>query len=152
MKAADIDDASKALAGISGEDNIVIGNPGWYIVVVTTEISGRDYIYHVRFLEPNVYLFGPAAGGKWGPSAEQLFTVPALSLGADASFVSPAFVDNGEIRACIVLEGQQWWHTEFLVFGTELIYRATGGDQERVAGTIGQKLHINFTKGTGKIE
>jgi len=152
IQTADIDNASKTLAGISGTDNIVIGNPGWYIVVVTTEISGRNYIYHVRFLEPKVYLFGPAIGGKWGPSDEQLFTVPNLSSGANADFVSPAFTDNGEIRACIVLEGQQWWHSEFLVFGTELIYRATDGDQERVAGKVGQKLYINFTKKTGKIE
>jgi len=152
IKTADIDNASKTLAGVSGSDNIVIGNPGWYIVVVTTEISGRNYIFHVQFLEPNVYLFGPVAGGKWGPSDEQKFTVPALSSGADASFVSPAFIANGEIRACIVLNGQQWWHSEFLVFGTELIYRATGPDQTRVSGSIGQKLYINFTKGTGKIE
>jgi len=149
---ANIDDASVALAGISGDGNIVIGNPGWYIVVVTTEISGRDYIYQVQFLEPNVYLFGPAAGGKWGPSDEQLFTVPALSLGADADFVSPAFIENDEIRACVILPNEDWWHSEFLVFGTELIYRATGNDQERVSGSVGQKLYINFTKGTGKIQ
>jgi len=148
---ADIDAASIALADISGSDNIVIGNPGWYIVVVTTEISGRDYIYHVQFLEPKVYLFGPCIGGKWGPSDEQLFTVPDLSLGADASFVSPAFTDNGEIRACVIAS-TDWWHSEFLVFGTELIYRGAGGDQDRVSGTVGQKLFINFTKGTGKIE
>ena len=39
---AGIDDASIALADVSGDGNIVIGKPGWYIVVVTTEISGRD--------------------------------------------------------------------------------------------------------------
>lgn len=152
IKTADIDAASKTLAGITGTDNIVIGNPGWYLVVVTTEINGRNYIYHVRFLEAKVYLFGPCIGGKWGPSDEQMFIKPNLSSGADAEFVSPAFTDNGEVRACVVLEGQQWWHSEFLVFGTELIYRATGGDQTRVQGKIGQKLHINFTKKTGKIE
>ncbi len=149
---ADIDAASIALANISGDDNIVIGNPGWYIVVVTTEIVGRDYVYHVQFLEPDVYLFGPVAGGAWGPSDAQLFTIPDISLGADANFVSPAFIDNGEIRACIILPDEDWWHTEFIVFGTELAYRGTGEDQERVSGSIGQKLHINFTKRTGKVE
>jgi len=158
IQAADIDDTSKALAGISGENNIVIGNPGWYIVVVTTEISGRDYIYHVSFYEPKVYLFGPANGGTWGAEDINLFTVPDLSLGADAAFVSPAFTGNaagdsdGGVRACVVIPGEDWWHTEFMVFSGNLIYRATGGDQERVSGSIGQKLHINFTKGTGKIE
>jgi hypothetical protein len=153
-----IDDASKALAGVSGDGNIVIGKPGWYIVVVTTEILGRDYIYHVQFLEPKVYLCGNAAGGTWGAGDNNLFTVPDLSLGADASFTSPAFIGNaagesdGGVRASIVLPGHDWWHTEFMVFGTELKYRAKGGDQDRVTGSIGQVLKINFTKGTGKIE
>lgn len=155
---ADIDAGSKTLAGISGDDNIVIGNPGWYIVVVITEVSGRDYIYHLQFLPPNVYLCGNAAGGVWGAGDNNLFAVPDISLGADASFVSPAFIGNaagdsdGGVRASVVLAGQEWWHTEFMVFGTDLIYRGNGGDQARVSGSIGQKLSINFTKGTGKIE
>jgi len=156
---ADIDGASITLADISGSDNIVIGNPGWYIVVVTTEISGRDYIYHVQFQRPNVYLFGRSLseGGVWDAGADNMFTVPAISLGADAEFVSPAFARNvseGEdgVRACIKLDGQEWWHTEFMVFDGKLEYRAKGNDQPRVAGAAGQKLHINFTKGTGKIE
>jgi len=154
-----IDDASKTLAGISdSKGNIAIGNPGWYIVVVTTEVSGRDYIYHVQFLEPMVYLCGNAAGGVWGAGYDNIFTVPDISLGADASFVSPAFIgsaagdSDGGVRACIVLTGHEWWHTEFMVFGTDLVYRGAGNDQARVSGSIGQKLSINFTKGTGKIE
>jgi hypothetical protein len=155
MKNADIDNASKALAGISGDDNIIIGNPGWYIVVVTTEISGRDYIYHVQFLEPKVYLCGDVIGGVWGAGENNLFTVPDISLGADADFVSPTFIANsgdGGVRAAVVLSGQDWWHTEFMVFDGKLEYRAKGGDQDRVAGSAGQKLYINFTKKTGKIE
>ncbi len=158
MQTADIDDASKTLAGISGDNNIVIGNPGWYIVVVKTEISGRDYVYHVQFLEPKVYLCGNAAGGVWGAGDNNQFTVPDISLGADVEFVSPAFTGNaagesdGGVRACVVLSGQEWWHTEFMVFNEKLIYRGNGGDQDRVSGSIGQKLHINFTKSTGKIQ
>ena len=156
---ADIDDDSKTLANISDDGgNIAIGNPGWYVVVVATEVSGRDYIYHVQFLPPNVYLFGNAAGGSWGVSDSQLFTVPDVSLGADADFVSPAFIgdaagdSDGGVRACVVLDGQDWWNTEFMVFGTDLIYRGAGNDQDRVSGSVGQKLYINFTKRTGKIE
>jgi len=154
-----IDDASKALAGISDSGgNIAIGNPGWYIVVVITEVSGRDYIYHVQFLPPNVYLSGNAAGGVWGAGDNNLFAAPDISLGADADFVSPAFIgdaagdSDGGVRASVVLAGQEWWHTEFMVFSGNLIYRGTGNDQDRVSGSIGQKLYINFTKGTGKIE
>ncbi|MCL1944133.1 MAG: SusF/SusE family outer membrane protein [Candidatus Azobacteroides sp.] len=159
MKTADIDDASGTLAGISGDDNIVIGNPGWYIVVVTTEISGRDYIYHVQFLEPKVYLFGRvwSEAGIFSAGDDNLFTVPDISLGADADFVSPAFArsvstDEDGVRACVVISGEDWWHTEFMVFDGKLEYRGTGGDQTRVSGNAGQKLYINFTKGTGKIE
>jgi hypothetical protein len=155
MKNTGIDNASKTLAGISGDDNIAIGRPGWYIIVVTTEISGRDYIYRAQFLEPNVYLCGDVAGGVWGVGAGNLFTVPGISLGADADFVSPAFTGNsgeGGVRACVVLSGQDWWHTEFMIFDGKLEYRAKGGDQERVSGSVGQKLYINFTKKTGKIE
>jgi len=163
MKTAAIDDASKTLAGISGDDNIVIGNPGWYIVEITTEISGRDYIYHVQFLPPNVYLCGNAAGGVWGAGDNNLFTVPDISLGSDANFVSPAFIGNavgmngdtdvdGGVRACVVLVAD-WWRTEFMVFSNVLQYRGNGSDQmPRVSGSIGQKLYINFTEGTGKIE
>jgi hypothetical protein len=154
MKTADIDNASKALAGISGDDNIVIGNPGWYIVVVTTEVSGRDYIYHIQFLEPKVYLIGDIVGG-WDIADANMFTVPDLSLGADADFVSPAFSaapGEGGTRACVKLDGQEWWHTEFMILNGKLEYRGNGGDQERVASKAGQKLYINFTKGTGKIE
>jgi len=159
MKVVDIDNDSKTLAGISGDDNIAIGNPGWYIVVVTTEISGRDYIYHVQFLEPKVYLCGFTTGGSnWG-SDGLLFTVPDISLGSNADFVSPAFIGNSTddpggdsgIRACVVI-GVDWWRTEFMVFDNVLIYRGNGDDQDRVSGSIGQKLYINFTEGTGKIQ
>ncbi|MDR1120748.1 MAG: SusF/SusE family outer membrane protein [Dysgonamonadaceae bacterium] len=158
MKNADIDNASKTLAGISGDDNIVVGNPGWYIVVVTTEISGRDYAYQVQFFEPKVYLCGNAAGGVWGADAANVFTVPDISLGANAEFVSPAFVGtvagegDGGVRACVVLDGHDWWQSEFMIFDGKLKYRAKGGDQDQVAGSVGQKLYINFTGRTGKIE
>ncbi|MDR2926714.1 MAG: SusF/SusE family outer membrane protein [Cytophagaceae bacterium] len=155
IQTAVIDDASKNLANISGEDNIIIGNPGWYIVVVTTEISGRDYIYTVQLFEPAVYLCGDVIGGVWGAGENNKFTVPDISLGASANFVSPAFTANsgeGGVRAAVVLDGHEWWHTEFMVFDGELKYRATGGDQDRVAGAVGQKLYINFTNRTGKIE
>ena len=59
---------------------------------------------------------------------------------------------DGGIRACVSIEGCDWWKTEFMVFNGELKYRATGGDQERVNGTKGQVLSINFTQGTGDIK
>ncbi|WP_313380121.1 SusF/SusE family outer membrane protein [Proteiniphilum saccharofermentans] len=141
--------------GISGNDenNITIGNPGWYIVVVTTAIEGREYTFSVDFLPPYVYLQGDVNGGHWGTTDEaHRFAIPDLSLGADAEFVSPAFTNGGEIRASIQLPGHEWWHTEFMVFDGEFIPRGAGDDQDRVNGTVGQRLSINFTNWTGNVE
>lgn len=145
---ADIDDASKALANLSGDDALVVGKPGWYLVVVTTEISGRDYIYHLQFLEPNVYLTGDPSGGYDVFDETRLFTVPA-GLG---SFESQAFVADGELRICVKLDGEDWWHTEFVILKGKLEYRGAGGDQDRVKVTKGQKVFINFTDATGEIK
>lgn len=146
-------------AELSGDNNIIIANAGWYIVVVRTVIEGRDYKYTVEFNEPKVYLCGPAtknANGEmsWGANDNNLFTVPSE---ADAEFVSPAFTAealeaDGGVRACVIIGAEEWWHSEFIVLDGILEYRATGGDQTRVLGKPGQKLYINFTKGTGQIK
>ena len=39
-----------------------------------------------------------------------------------------------------------------MVFDGKLEYRGAGGDQDRVPVTAGQKLYINFTNDTGRIE
>lgn len=153
-----IDATSTALAGVvDNGGNIEITNPGWYIVVVTATINGLQYEYTVEFLPPNVYLQGAINGGDWGANNPlHLFTVPDLSLGSDAEFVSPAFaatvIGDPGVRACISLSGFDWWKTEFIVIDGVLEYRGNGGDQDRVSGIAGQKLYINFTKKTGKIE
>jgi hypothetical protein len=146
-------DESVTLAAPSDEGgNIKIGNPGWYIVVVTTSLDGRDYKFQVDFFKPEAYIKGGAIGDKWDNLPEFMFEVPDLSLGADADFISPAFTTDGEIRANIQLPDQEWWHTEFLVFDGLFVPRGTGGDQDRIQGQAGQRLYINFTKRTGKIE
>jgi len=142
-----------ANAGLSGTDNIVVGNAGWYLIVVRATLSGRNFSYTVEFNKPDVYLFGPANGGTWAAGDAFLFTVPET---ADDYFVSPEFsadadADSG-VRACVIINGEDWWHSEFIVIDGQLQYRATGGDQDRVTGKKGQKLYINFTNGTGKIE
>ena len=75
---------------------------------------------------------------------------------ADGEFVSPAFVapataENG-VRVYCPIEGHDPWHSEFMVFGEKIVYRATGGDQERVTAPAGQKLYLNFSNDTGRIE
>ncbi len=142
-----VDNAGAELYDDGG--NIGITNEGWYIVRVTTVIDGVNLLYTVEFNSPNVYLYGDTNGGDWEALEANLFTVPADGTG---EFVSPAFVGAGEIRATVVLPDTDWWKSEFIVIGGELQYRANGPDQDRVSGTAGQKLYINFADGTGKVE
>lgn len=145
-------------AGVSGdgEGNISISKAGWYLVVVKATIEGRDTKYSISFNRPNVYLFGAAAkeGGQWEANDDYLFTVPNS---ADGDFVSPSLlatsgVGDDCVRACVKLDGVEWWQSEFMVFDGKLEYRGIGGDQSRVGSQAGQKLYINFTKGTGAIK
>lgn len=145
------------LAGeiIDGGGNIASSNPGWYLMIITTSVQGRDVIYDVQFNKPEVWLMGPCIGNtSWTELLDgSKFSVPAE---ADGDFVSPAFTgvpaDDQGCRAYVKVPGYDWWKTEFMVFDGVLKYRATGGDQERVNGKKGQVLKINFTKGTGSIE
>ncbi|MBR8720625.1 Outer membrane protein SusE [Bacteroides pyogenes] len=143
-----ISKASKELAGIEGSDNIEIGNPGWYIVVVKVTLEGRKYKYAVDFYKPEVYLTGDTSGG-WGTfTADNMFKVPEDK----GLFESPALKSAGNIRMCIKLPDIDWWKTEFAVMEGAIVYRGKGGDQDAVAGNAGQKIYLNFADGTGSIK
>lgn len=133
----------------NGDGNICSTTPQWYLMVVTASVSGRDIKYTVEFNEPNVYLIGDTFGGWDELMAGSKFDVPTTM---DADFVSPAFKADGEIRAYVKVPGNDWWHSEFMVFNGEIAYRGKGGDQERVAGKVGQKLYLNFATGKGSIK
>lgn len=148
-----VDNAKSGLTA-SDDGNMVVTKAGWYIVVVRMAVEGRDIKYTFEINEPNVYLIGTNAPvNDWSIAPENLFTVPA---DADGDFVSPAFAydtdGDGGVRACVVIDGYDWWKTEFIALNGVLEYRGTGGDQERVNGKAGQKLYLNFTKGTGSIK
>ncbi len=145
------------LAGeiVEGGGNIASTNGGWYLMIVTASISGRDIIYDVQFNKPEVYLIGATVGGKWDELLpEGLFTVPADANGEFVSPVLPATPgdDSGCVRAYVKIPGYDWWKSEFMVFDKKLVYRGLGGDQERVGSNAGDHLYINFTNGTGRIE
>lgn len=133
----------------NGDGNICSTTPQWYLMVVTASVSGRDIKYTVEFNEPNVYLIGDTFGGWDELMAGSKFDVPTTM---DADFVSPAFKADGEIRAYVKVPGNDWWHSEFMVFNGEIAYRGKGGDQERVAGKAGQKFYLNFATGKGSIK
>ena len=147
----DITVAGDLAGNISTNDdgNICSTTPQWYLMVVTASVSGRDIKYSVEFNEPNVYLIGDTFGGWDELMAGSKFDVPTTM---DADFVSPAFKADGEIRAYVKVPGNDWWHSEFMVFNGEIAYRGKGGDQERVAGKAGQKFYLNFATGKGSIK
>ena len=142
---------------IDKDGNIASSKPGWYLVIVTTSVVNREIHYDVQFNKPTIWLIGPAAGSTdYAQEAEDWsFTVPTTK---DGDFVSPAFAgsvpggDGDGVRMYVKIPGHDWWHSEFVVLSDKIAYRATGGDQARVAGSAGQKVYLNFAKGTGEIK
>lgn len=142
---------------IDKDGNIASSKPGWYLVIVTTSVVNREIHYDVLFNKPTIWLIGPAAGSDdFAEEAEGWsFTVPTTK---DGEFVSPAFVgsvpagtDKG-VRMYVKIPGHDWWHSEFVTLDGKIKYRATGGDQDRAIGSVGQQVHLNFAKGTGEIK
>ena len=50
---------------IDNGGNIASKNPGWYLVIVTTSVSGRDVVYDIQFNKPEIFLLGNAAPEVW---------------------------------------------------------------------------------------
>ena len=152
-----VDGDLKDKLSTNDDGNICSATPQWYLMIVTAAVDGRDVKYTVQFNEPNVYLIGKCmADDKWTECSETCkFTTPTT---ADGDFVSPAFLadvpegDDSGVRAYVKIPGNDWWHSEFMVFGGKIEYRADGGDQDRVSCKAGQKLYLNFAKGTGEIK
>ena len=145
---------------INAKGNIGSSKPGWYLMIVECTVVGRDIKYNVSFNKPNVYLQGVCtAAGGWDLIPDNLFSVPAT---ADGEFVSPAIgnaVSGGPsgsdpgVRICVKIPNADWWKSEFIVYDKKIAYRGNGGDQTpRVAGAVGQKVYLNFTKETGEIK
>ncbi len=129
---------------------------GWFLMAVKATVNGRDLIYDVTFNEPEVWLIGKATPtGEWNELMEGCkFEVPTT---ADGEFKSPALKatpgteDGGCVRAYVKVPGWDWWRSEFMVFDGKLVYRGTGGDQDRVGSKEGEFLFLNFGNDTGRI-
>ena len=150
---------SGARAGdiVDSGGNIASSKPGWYLMIITAEVAGRDIVYDAQFEDPNVYLMGPITPkGDWSELEDG--TKLDIPTTLDGQFVSPAFAksvpggDGDGVRAYVKIEGFDWWKTEFMVFDGKIKYRGAGGDQDRVAGSAGQKLYLNFANDTGEIK
>lgn len=142
----------------SNEGNISSTTPGWYLMIVTATVEGRDIKYNVQFNEPNVWLMGPSISDSlYGELNEAgKFEVPTTQNG---DFVSPAFTgaspggDDGGLRVYVKIPNNDWWHSEFTLAGDQISYRGTGGDQKPyLACAVGQKLYLNFSTGKGSLK
>lgn len=143
---------------INTNGNIGTTKPGWYLMIVECSIEGNKLVYNVTFNEPNVYLMGHVTKSNgWDElQADAKFSVPEV---ADADFVSPEFSksvaggDDHGVRVYVKIPDFDWWKSEFIVYDGKIAYRGNGGDQTpRVAGAVGQKVYLNFTKETGEIK
>ena len=150
---------SGARAGdiVDGGGNIASSKPGWYLMIITAVVDGRNIVYDAEFENPDVYLMGPVTpNGDWKELEDG--TKLDIPTTLDGQFVSPAFAksvpggDGDGVRAYVKIEGFDWWKTEFMVFDGKIKYRGAGGDQDRVAGSAGQKLYLNFANDTGEIK
>ena len=144
----------KAGAGVSGSDNFVVENAGWYLLYVKGAVKGDDYQFTITFYPAEVYLFGNTTGGSWAFTDEWKFAVPATK---DGNFVSPAMTASGEVRMCFKTD-LDWWRTEFTLHDGEIFYRdfnlidswTEKGDGYSVQGSAGNVIHLNFTAGKGE--
>lgn len=138
--------------------NIGSTRGGWYLMVVTTSVNGRNIVYDAQFLKPEVWTIGwlLGEGGVWTELTGDTFTVPET---ADGEFVSPAFRadlpgndDNGCVRAYVKIPTFDWWKSEFIVLpgDTKISYRGNGGDQDRAGCNAGEHLYLNFSNDTGR--
>ncbi len=131
----------------------LVGEAGWKLLLMTVEIEGRGYNYTLDVLDPDVYVFGPAAGGVWEANDNWKFTAPTT---AEGEFVSPALEadPNGgtELRLCVVLPNLDWWKSEFIFFDGKIEYRADGDDQARIPYEVGKQVYLNFVTGDARIE
>ena len=141
----------------SSDGNFISSTPGWYLMIVTATVEGRDIKYNVQFNEPNVWLMGPCiSDSAWDELNEAgKFEVPTTK---DGDFISPAFTgacpggDGDGLRVYVKIPGNDWWHSEFILDGDQISYRGTGGDQTRLACAVGQKLYLNFSTGKGSLK
>lgn len=137
---------------VNGGGNFDVTESGWYIFVIDNSTG----VPVLNIYEPNVYVFGSAAGGSWSASDDWKFQIVG-DRDAEWPFVSPAVLatDGTEqscLRLCIQLPGCDWWQSEFIFYEDGNIeYRADGGDQPRIGNPAG-KVYLNFVTGKGKVE
>lgn len=138
---------------VKGSDNVPPpATSGYYMVVVNLETGAET----IEVNEPLIYGLGPAWGDDY-TMGMNLFTVDNVN----ELITSPTFTTSGDLRMYAdattlkAIDGDpdvEWWQREFIVLDGNIEYRGTGGDQTRLAVTVGQTVSLNFKDGTGTVQ
>lgn len=157
---------------VTVDGKVIANTPGWYLMVVDGAIDNgkRELSLEFKFSEAEVWLIGTSiinadagitADNCWDESSLRSiemqpytkFTTPTDMKGEFVSPVLASPVDgDGGTRAYVKVKNYDWWKSEFFVFDKKIIYRGTGGDQERVNGQPGQQVYLNFSNDTGELK
>ena len=139
-------DFTKLVNGVEGatEDggNLVVAETGLYMVIADYEADKIIVAPAKIFGMGNCFGSGDAA---W-TTGEYAFNVAADGT---ASIVT---ANAGELRMYAEVAGADWWQSEFIILGGEIVYRGSGDDQERVNVDANKTIVLDFNAGTGAIQ
>ena len=138
----------------ASDGNIVFSKAGWYTLEFITKIVGNDLTVKMVVAPGKALVIGNSIG-DWNGIA---MTAPA---GKDGDWTFSGFTATGELRASIVVPGEDWWRTEFTLFEGNIFWRTMDipqnwkdnvGEAYSVTVGAGNTLKINFDNNTGKVE
>ena len=142
----------------SSGGNIGIGKSGWYLVIVAVTTEGKT----ISFRLPEVYLLGGVINNSWNCDETTLFRI---TTDKTSDFISPAAPVTGSARIDSSSDfAVGWCIIDFTLVlanygvGT-MCYRENKNVSDNLSELgyecnvkAGQKVHINFTTGKGKVE
>lgn len=124
--------------GFETPNNAVVDKPGIYMFFV-------DYTTKTITIEPaQVFGIGDAFG-SWDAGKHPFEAEGGKMVGTTTG--------AGDLRiyATTSAASIDWWQMEFVILQGKIAYRGTGGDQERIPVTAGQKVTLDFNTGVGSI-
>lgn len=165
----EITDNANATVSEAEDGGVKFGKAGWYTLHFIGTLNGTKNQYTLTVYPAKAYVIGNAAGGSW-TDADAAWELVAPS--GEGQWVSPAFTAAGELRAYVKVPGFDWWRTEYTLYkGTTIYWRDfdipgdwIGGAKEKakpakadpenysVTCSPGQKLYVDFGKGTGEVK
>ena len=144
----------------AGDGNIVFSKAGWYVLEFICKIVGNEIQVKVVVAPGKACVTGNCVdNGSWSGVA---MTAPEGKGNWTFSDWTPAAGDPAELRAFIVVPGEDWWRTEFTVVDGQIVWRdkehncdANWRDdvgEEYSIAVAGKTLKVNFDNNTGSVE